>query len=166
MQKDVPTKNYIILGIIYLSVILIALYISNWYKQSDFNDHNSITEVVFAINPEEWEIYIQENPDIIVYFSNSKNNDENLQQKIGNYIVKKNLTDNVIYMDTYDISPDWINVIKDKYISDTLNQDFKLNTNIDTIVAIKDGIIVDYTQILKYDDAKEFLNRYGVLNND
>lgn len=171
-KRKVPTKNYIVLGAIYLVIILIVVYISNWYRQSDFNDNNSITTVVSEIKIEEFTSYIQENPDVIIYFSNAVNSDTKLQQKIGSYILKKNLTDNVVYINTYSISQKWINDINSQYLNDELkiNGTLKLSDSADNIVAFKDGKIIGYavnsTQILTYDDAKEFLNRYGVLIND
>lgn len=171
-KRKVPTKNYIVLGAIYLVIILIVVYISNWYRQSDFNDNNSITTVVSEIKIEEFTSYIQENPDVIIYFGNAVNSDTKLQQKIGSYILKKNLTDNVVYINTYSISQKWINDINSQYLNDELkiNGTLKLSDSADNIVAFKDGKIIGYavnsTQILTYDDAKEFLNRYGVLIND
>ena len=165
-MRQIPLKNFIILSLIYLLVILFSLGLRNWYLKNYVNNSH-INEVISEIKIEEFESYIQENPDIIIYFSNSKNVDLNLEQKMINYIIKKNLTNNIVYVDTYSIEKEWFKKINNNYVIDSVN--IQIVPNTDNIVLVKSGKIeasAVYNEILDYDKFKEFMSRYGVLNND
>lgn len=165
-MRQIPLKNYLILFLIYLLVILFSFGLRNWYLKNYVNNSH-INEVISEIKIEEFESYIQENPDVIIYFSNTKNADLNLEQKMINYIVKKNLTSNIVYVDTHNIDKEWFKKINNNYLIDSSN--IQIVPNIDNIVLVKNGKIevsAVYNEILDYEKFKEFMNRYGVLNND
>lgn len=165
-MRQIPLKNYLILFLIYLLVILFSFGLRNWYLKNYVNSSH-INEAISEIKIEEFESYIQENPDIIIYFSNSKNVDLNLEQKMINYIIKKNLTNNIVYVDTYSIEKEWFKKINNNYVIDSVN--IQIVPNTDNIVLVKSGKIeasAVYNEILDYDKFKEFMSRYGVLNND
>ena len=165
-MRQIPLKNYLILFLIYLLVILFSFGLRNWYLKNNVNS-GYINEVISEIKIEELESFIQENPDVIIYFNNSKNTDLSLQQKMLNYIVKKNLTNNIVYIDTYSVDKEWFTKINNNYVIDSVN--IQIVPNIDNIVLIKNGKIeasAVYNEALDYEKFREFIDRYGVLNND
>lgn len=165
-MRQIPLKNYLILFLIYFLVIFFSFYLRIWYLKNYVN-HSHINEVISEIKPEEFASYIQENPDVIIYFSDSKNADLNLEKKMIKYIVKKNLANNIVYIDTHNINEEWFKMINNNYLINSSNT--QIFSNINNLILIKNGKIEAFAvndEILDYNKFKEFVNRYGVLNND
>ena len=74
-KKDIPKKNYFILGIILIISCILVYYINAWYSlyQYEKRGNSPITTYMEIINYNEVENYIEENSDAIIYISKSNN---------------------------------------------------------------------------------------------
>ncbi len=68
-KKKVTKKNYLIVGVIYLVIILLVLYFASWYNtyQEYQKEIPVLRNTVFEIKPEEVEHYLLENPSCVLY---------------------------------------------------------------------------------------------------
>lgn len=153
-MREVPAKNYVIVAVMALAVIILGLTLSNFYKVNNNEVYTPIViDVIKVIQYEDLENYLQENPDVVLYINDSSKKTKKDFEK-G---VKKLITDNevgqyIVYIEKTD------DVIK-KY---------DLGSESPIFVAYQNGIL---TEILSKDDYKvseieSFLIRNKVIEND
>ena len=107
MNKDVrnvPIKNYILLGIIVLVSIFLIYYFFLWYKAYEESKINTpiMDKYLQVINYNELESYLLENENTIIYVSVV--GDENIrsfEKKFKNIIVNNSLYD-ILYLNVSD----------------------------------------------------------------
>lgn len=96
MKREIPFKNYIILGLIVVATILLVFGISNWYQQSKIEKHDVLKNLLSEIKEEELESFILENPNAIIYLMKDYTKDDT---KIKNYIVDNELKNKIVIVD-------------------------------------------------------------------
>lgn len=169
-NREIPKKNYIILIILSIGTILLVFYLNNIYKERlEYNNQNSnVMSFLSEIKEEELNNYILDNHDTIIYISSSINNEnKKFESELKNYINKKNLSKDIIYLDSSNLSDSFYNNLKNNYLSDGLKkQNIQLNIT-PNIIIIKEEKIVNvlYQQATtKFDSkqAKEFIKKYWV----
>ena len=103
-MKKIPTKNYIILGLIFIVSITISLYISSWYKMTEeLKTAPSIfTKYSLELKLEELDTYLVENPNTIIYLSNKS--DKKIEKEVYNYIYETKLINDFIYINLKEYS--------------------------------------------------------------
>ena len=139
--RKVPTKNYIILGVVIIVTLLLLYYFYMWvdvYKESKINIP-IMDKYMSVINYNELDNYIVENPNTIVYVSILE--DENIREFEKKFKVKykNNQIDNeVLYMNiTDDIKNNSLkNEMISKYSVNALNI-----TNVPLIMVFEDGVL-------------------------
>ena len=121
---DIPRKNY------YIVIILIICTVSDFYNYS-----NSITG-------DEFNEYVLENPNLIVYISDKYDlTHESFEKKFKNKIDKLNLKDKLIYIDKNDLTKENLKNIKEKY-------DISINKNsLPLILVINDKKVISSINI-------------------
>jgi len=67
-MREIPKKNYIILAVLVVVTIAVTLISASIYKSST-KQVSEIYKYLNKITPEEFEGYLVENPDVIVYIS-------------------------------------------------------------------------------------------------
>lgn len=108
-KKDIPKKNYFILGIILIISCILVYYINTWYSLYQYEKRGSspITTYMEIINYNEVENYIAENSDAIIYVSKSNNLKIRKFEEDNEKLFKKlELNYNILYMDAKDVNKD------------------------------------------------------------
>lgn len=158
-KKDIPKKNYFILGIILIISCILVYYINAWYSlyQYEKRGNSPITTYMEIINYNEVENYIEENSDAIIYISKSNNLKIRKFEEDNEKLFKKlELNYNVLYMDAKDV-----------------NKDLKIKYNVNeypTILFFKNKRLVNKYVLeldnINYNDIKNIIDYSNGENND
>ena len=158
-KKDIPKKNYFILGIILIISCILVYYINAWYSLYQYEKRGSspITTYMEIINYNEVENYIAENSDAIIYVSKSNNLKIRKFEEDNEKLFKKlELNYNILYMDAKDV-----------------NKDLKIKYNVNeypTILFFKNKRLVNKYVLeldnINYNDIKNIIDYSNGENND
>lgn len=158
-KKDIPKKNYFILGIILIISCILVYYINTWYSlyQYEKRGNSPITTYMEIINYNEVENYIAENSDAIIYVSKSNNLKIRKFEEDNEKLFKKlELNYNILYMDAKDV-----------------NKDLKIKYNVNeypTILFFKNKRLVNKYVLeldnINYSDMKNIIDYSNGENND
>ncbi len=122
-KKTISFKNYIIVFILVLFVVLGSLYACSWYKTiKEYNLNKSvIADTVNKIELETLESYITDNSNFILYLSDSSDESiKSFEKKFKRYIKNNSLSNEMIYLDTKDYDKELILEVLLSYKSDNL----------------------------------------------
>ena len=114
-MKQVPKKNYIYVVILIVVTFILVLSLSNIYTSknkltTDFYQYSNI------ITSNEFENFIFENPDSIIYISDKYDlKYAKFENDLKNIIDALNIKNNFVYMDKEYLSSEFINKLKTKY---------------------------------------------------
>ena len=158
-KKDIPKKNYFILGIILIISCILVYYINAWYSlyQYEKRGNSPITTYMEIINYNEVENYIEENSDAIIYISKSNNLKIRKFEEDNEKLFKKlELNYNILYMDAKDV-----------------NKDLKIKYNVNEypkILFFKNKRLVNKYVLeldnINYNDIKNIIDYSNGENND
>ena len=158
-KKDIPKKNYFILGIILIISCTLVYYINAWCSlyQYEKRGNSPITTYMEIINYNEVENYIAENSDAIIYVSKSNNLKIRKFEEDNEKLFKKlELNYNILYMDAKDV-----------------NKDLKIKYNVNeypTILFFKNKRLVNKYVLeldnINYNDIKNIIDYSNGENND
>lgn len=170
MKREIPKKNYIIVGLIAIIVVVLVLYMAKLYNSVNINNKTSIMgNYLFNVTTNELDSYLLENPNIIIYWANSEDITNNsFEKELKKYIIKHDLQKNFVFVNTNSISEEEINNISKKYLNDELkNKNIDLKT-IPNILVVEEGKIIDvlytYQQEIEMNYVKEKFKSYGVID--
>lgn len=108
-------KNYIYLIILILCTVALALFLSSLYKK-ETNQVSYAYESFNKITSTEFEEYLLENPDAIIYIGDKTNIKNNkIEKKLINKFTKSNLLGKTIYIDKEEIVNSFEKILKEKY---------------------------------------------------
>lgn len=164
-KTNIPFKNYVILFITIIGTILLCLYIAQWYKKAE---ENSIEPGILAkqlpqVTIEEFENYVMENPNVIVYVSASTDETaKRFEKNIYDFIIKENLRNYFVYIDA--------NKTDQNTLVETLKRkDDKqsIYTAIPNMYVIKDGkiegVLYTKTPSLHAKEAIRFIKKQDIV---
>lgn len=166
-KRKIPTKNYIILSVLCIGVVLICLYINSWYQMSEEAKMPKGIMIGFLpeVKLEEMDNYLRENPNVILYTSSST--DDSIKRYEKNFhdaIVKKSTANNFVYLDTSVIDQNTLsNTLKSK-TSTTIkkNIDYSLSPN---VYVFKEGkieaVLYSKKQALGSKEVIRFVEKWG-----
>lgn len=122
MQKK-GIKNYIILILLILCTIIVTFVLSNIYKNKD-KKVNPFYEYANKITIDEFDQYMLENSDVIIYISDKYSLQyEQFEKKFKSKIIESNLNEKIIFIDKKDINKKFISKLQKQYnISINLNK--------------------------------------------
>ena len=103
--REIPLKNYIILGVVIFVSILLLYYFYMWVMAYEDNRLSSpiLDEYMEVINYNELDDYLVENPNAIIYVSVLKNNDiRTFERKLKSVIKNNQLSRDILYMNITD----------------------------------------------------------------
>ena len=137
--RKVPKKNYIILGIVILITMFILYYFYLWvdvYKESKLNIP-IMDKYMSVVNYNEFDNYIVENPDTIVYVSVLENEKiREFEKKLKNKYKEKEIEKELLYMNITDD-------IKDKNSVNDMISKYSINgveiTDVPSILVFNNG---------------------------
>lgn len=104
-MKNKISRNHIILGLILIITIVIAVYFFKWYSTYQESKLNTMVldDCMQVIKYNELEDYLTENKDAVIYVSKLKNQEiRTFEKKFRNIILKYNLNNNILYLNTSD----------------------------------------------------------------
>ena len=162
--REIPLKNYIILGLVVLLTLGLVYYFYLWYityEESKLNE-TIMDRYLEEINYNELNDYIVENRNAMIYTSVLEdNNIRKFEIKFKNIVVKNALKDKILYMDMTDIFEDKI-----KYTE--LRNSYQINnyniTNVPCILVFKDAKLVDIYSIKDNDYNTDNVLNYIIDN--
>lgn len=123
--KEIPPKNYLVLGIIVVVTLLICIYLFAWFKQYNDSKENTpvITSTLRQVEYNDLNTVLKERDILIVYMcTTDEKTCRNFEKKFSKYIKDNNLTEEIIYLNLgYDKDENnLLNKVYDKYKSDRL----------------------------------------------
>lgn len=163
-EREIPLKNYIILGLVVLLTLGLVYYFYLWYityEESKLNE-TIMDRYLEVINYNELNDYIVENRNAMIYTSVLEDNDiRKFEIKFKNIVVKNALKDKILYMDMTDI-------FKDKIKYTELRNSYQINnyniTNVPCILVFKDAKLVDIYSIKDNDYNTDNVLNYIIDN--
>jgi len=169
--RQVPMKNYYILALLFVGVLLLLLYFSRWYQV--YNDYQVETSVIRGTLSEitnlELDHYIMENPTTVIYMCTSSDlNCRNFEKGFKNMLNKNSsLKNNIIYLNLSDIDQDaFVNSFNTTY-----SYKVKLHKNYPAIVLFEDGKIIgllqeEASQDLDVEEVRSYLKLHKIGERD
>ena len=145
--RKVPIKNYFILGLLFIIVILLLWYFSKWYQV--YRDYQNETPVIRGtlseITAVELDHYIMENPTTIIYLCTSSDlKCRDFEKSFKNIIQKEeDLKDDIIYVNLSDEN-------KTEFVekfNESHPYKIKLTKNFPAIVLFEDSKITGLLQV-------------------
>ena len=164
-MRKIPLKNYFIIIIILITSIVSVFYLVNWYNttQRHYQEVSVVADIIKEVKPSEFENYITENPDFIIYLANkSENINVKFEKNLKKLIMKKDLQKQFVFMDLMDTEIEKMNIIIEKYAENIDN--FKLQQSIIIIdnQKIKHLLIID-SDLRDTKNVEKFLKENEVL---
>lgn len=174
MNKDnlrvIPSKNYLILGIVIIVTLLLLYYFYMWidaYNETKLNKP-ILDKYLEVINYNELDDYLIENQDTIIYISvleDSKIRD--FEKQFKKILRNKEIEKDILYMNITDD-------IKKKVIVKEMNEKYMINSlsivNVPVIAVFEDGKLKNIYSIKNnnYDieEFKMFINNNKFRNDD
>lgn len=129
-------KNYIYFLILVIGTIVLTLLLASSYKK-DVVEESFLYERLNKITATEFEEYIIENPNSIIYIGDKTNVDNNkFEKELIDKFEKLHLLTNVVYIEKTEINSSLQKRLKELY-------SFEYNeNNLPTILVINDGEII------------------------
>ena len=161
-NKKRSKKNYVILGVIYIVVILVVLYLASWYNTySEYKREIPVLkDVVSFISPEEVDHYLTENPSPILYLCTASDSDcREFEENIKQDLEEKNYQElTYVNLESLSDKSGFLQELLDKY-----GQDFSIERRVPCLIKFVDGRIVSIEDglngaVLTRDEALEFLD--------
>lgn len=135
-MKYIQKKNYYVLVVLLAVTILLTLSLASIYKNRE-KFTSSFYEYSNKITPGEFDEYMLENSNIIVYISDKYDlTNENFEKKFSKKLDQLNLKGNLIYIDEKDIDKQFLKKLKKTY---DINIDLE---KLPTVVVIIDNEVV------------------------
>ena len=161
--RKIPTKNYVILGVVIVVTLFILYYFYMWvdvYKESKINIP-IMDKYMTVINYNELDNYIVENPDTIVYVSVLENEIiREFEKKFKNKYKGNEIKKELLYMNI-------MNEINDKDVRNEMISKYSVNnlniTDFPCVLVFKDGLLKSIYSISDNDYDIERLTVY--INN-
>lgn len=143
--KEIPVKNYLVLGIIVVITLLAFVYLLSWFKQYNDSKINTpiITSTLREVEYNNIDTVLQERDVLIMYMCTT---DESVcrsfEKKFVKYIKDNNLSEDIIYLNLgYDRDENnLLNKVYNQYKSDKL---VKKVYEYPTLLIFNGGKIID-----------------------
>lgn len=155
-MRKIPLKNYFILAAVIILSGIVVIYVANMYKnKKDYEKENTMS-FLKEIYAKDFENFVIENPDSIVYISDAS--DETLEVELKNYIIEKDYIQDIVYIDANKINIDFVNILK-KYSS-------LISNKIPNVLIIKGSKIINIFYAEEDTTASQIIDFMGLYYND
>ena len=145
-------KNYIYLAILLIATVILTLFLAAVYK-AKLEPTSFLYDKMRKINATEYEEYIMEHQDMIIYISDKKNLGNTKKEKsFLNKIEKSNLLEFVIYIDKEEFNKELKKKFKNNY-----SYEFDKN-KLPAILVINDGELSEISYIDEEVDVSTIIN--------
>ena len=166
-DKKIPTRNYFIVLVVSILVIIVSLYLRTFYltyRNNKLNTSVFLDQKIKQINTKHANFALTETGDVLLYVGFTGNNEiYDNEKKMYSILEKKNLLDVFLYWNVSDYGDktDYLVVLKDKFpnIKDQI-------TGAPLLIYIKDGEAQEaMSSELKYINYKvlnKMIEKYGI----
>lgn len=114
-MKEIPKKNYCLLVVLLAVTVVLTLSLSSIYLNKEKLVSN-FYEYSNKITVEEFDEYMVENSDTIIYISDKYDLTlGDFEKKLQNKLDEKNLKQNFVFLDKKDINDKFLNKLKNTY---------------------------------------------------
>lgn len=145
-------KNYIYLTILLIATVVVTMLLANLYTKEttktsySYNNLNKITS-------NEFEEYMMEHTDAIIYVGDKLNlNNNKIEKKFIKKLENLNLLENTIYIDKDEITAKFKKILKDNY-------SYEYNEkSLPTIIVVSDAEVIQVSKIEKDVEIDTFIN--------
>ena len=166
MNREIPKRNYIILGIVVIVTFLLMYYFYMWYDAyMDTKIGKPILDKYMdVINGNEIDDYLVENNDAIIYVSVLENEEiRDFEKQLKSLLRKRVIDRDILYLDVTN-NKKMLDTLIDKYSSSSFNYDVPM------ILVIEDGNLKDFYNIKEnnydIDNVKLFIHGIKFLEED
>lgn len=167
-KKQIPKKNYIILSVIVIITIILTFICRNAYiEYKKANEKNSVmANYLVVVNDEEFNNYVLENQNAIIYFSNSKDEEKNeFEEKLKKIISQLGIENQMVFLNNKNMNEKSFSKIKNKYFDESLkNENIGIFTN---IFIMENGkittVLYKEKKQINIDDVIELLTNKGIM---
>jgi len=145
-------KNYIYLLILLVSTICITLFLSNIYKEKIVKT-SYLYEKISHITSTEFNEYMTEHSDVIIYVGNKTDIvDNKFEKSLLKKLEKLNLLENIIYIDKEDVNSELQKLLEKQYL-------YKYDEEtLPYIIVVNDGKTVQKAQVNESSIADTIIN--------
>lgn len=162
-QGQIPKKNYVYLMLLALVTCLILGYFVKWYRMREQEQVTRVVQISSAteIKAEEIDNYLLENPDVIVYISDSSNDSRIAFENVfENYLHNKELLNKMVYIDTSILTEKDRLKVQDLWFNgkEIIEPNFLVIES-----GKKVGQLYSTSTEIKLNDVHQFLTRYEVV---
>lgn len=163
-MREVPKKNYVIFLLMVVAVVIVVLYLSETHKTRISHKYiSSMNNFVTEIKVDDIENYIIENPLVVIYVSDKK--DESLKEREEDFkelLTEYNIQRYFVYLDMSIDTESVSNNFENKYNEELYYE------NLPILFVMIDGQVVDIYNEKNYDTTKivAFLKKNEVIEID
>lgn len=160
-------KNFLLLGIIAIVTILLVLYANMLFINNNKDAVSLTTKYLFEIKQNDFEDYITDNSDAIIYIARGKDVTlRNFEGKFVDLINDKELSKEIVYLNTDEINKNFFESLK-QYYSESLKEENPIISAKANLLIIKDrkieSILYTETKTIQIEDVLEFLEKNDVI---
>jgi len=165
-NKKIGVSNYIIVIAIMIVSMFSIILLRNLYVTREENKLNIpvLRDVLMhELTASEVNNYINENPDVVMYISVSKDKEcRSFEEDIKSYLIDNNLGNDIVYVN---LNSDEVDSFFNSF-NNALDNENKLN-EYPAFVSIKNGKVEDILSGSVYKEVlSDFLDEVGLDNND
>ena len=141
-KQEILKKNYIIVALLSIMTLLGTFYLKKVYQYGNAlkEEKSPLMEVTSLLNCEEFLNYVQENGDILLYYSQKYSK---LEEDFASFIKEKEIK-NVVYVENKNNEKDFLERLKIEY-SNNIFPSVKENSSF--LFSFVEGKIVDFLEI-------------------
>ena len=155
--REIPLKNYVILGVVFFVSLLVLYYFCMWvdaYNESKLNKP-ILNRYMEVINYNELDDYLVENPDTIIYVSVLEDSEiREFEKKLKSFFKTNQINKKVLYLEVTE-------ELRVKKIKNEIANKYKI-TNVPSVIVVENGVVKNILDIKNnnYDvyNVKEFIN--------
>lgn len=161
-NREIPKRNYFVVIVVSILVIVLTIYVRNFYLSYQYSKSNSSVfndKTINQINTEDFDFALSEITEGIIYVGfNGSIKVKNMEKKLFREIERKNLNDLIIYWD--------ITNIDKKLIVEKLSLSNE-NVVAPMLIYVKDGEIVEVVdskeKMIDNESLEYMLTKYGII---
>jgi len=144
-ERKIPVKNYVIYGVIVVVTLLAVFYLNEWYKAYKISELNNsyIAKHVQELNYDEFNNYVQENPNGIVYIGITDSEEcLNFEKKLYQVIKSNDLIEDMVFLNLTEISnqSNYLSRVQTDYYNSGVSTPL---TNVPSVAIMRNGKFVD-----------------------
>ena len=161
-KRSIPHKNYIIFTLISLVTILLIFFFVSWYKTNEqYRKEKIISSILQEVKKDEFENYLIENPNFILYLSKPTFENKNFEADFKEFIVSSDLKNNIVFINLYNVDNKFVNDLNNYFSSDCVdcNNKILIDKNI-LVFKNKEIIKILNKKQVKIEDISDFLQDF------